>query len=43
MIGKMLHIGKNEENVAYLGEAAKARKVLQLFPSFKLGNSISTT
>ena len=43
MIGKMLHIGKNGENVAYLGEAVKARKVLQFFPSFKLGDSISST
>ena len=36
MIGKVLHIGNNGENVAYLGEAAKASKVLQFSPLLNL-------
>ena len=40
MVGKMLHIGKNGKNVAYLGGAAKPGKFCN-FSLFKLGNNIS--
>ena len=40
MVGKMLHIGKNGKNVAYLGGAAKPGKFYNFSP-VKLGNDIS--
>ena len=41
MIGKMLH--KEEWEKCCISKGSReARKVLQLFPSFKLGNSISS-
>ena len=40
MVGKMLHIGKNGKNVAYLGGAAKPGKFYSFSP-VKLGYDIS--
>ena len=36
MIAKMLHIGKNGKNIAYLGEAAKPGKFCNSFPLLNL-------
>ena len=36
MIGKMLHIGKNGENVAYLGGAGKPGKFCNFSPLLNL-------
>ena len=34
MIGKMLHIGKNGENVAYLRGSRKSQEIFAIFPLF---------